>query len=778
MYKVILFLLLVSFGYAQNQPDRLVRQSELNYVTPEMYGVVGNGTINDSATVANMFTSALGKVLVFEDSVYAWDKVIDIDCDEKTLTIIASNSIIRSTATNPEQEYFAFWIYQQNRPAVGAVYSTGGSTFELVDTMVTEGYLGKRISGTGAVATSGTLTKVSGTGGDATYTYTKLNTMDGRYYLPLGAINFDNATKLDISGINFEFDNSSGYARDGGAFFDGILIKNSENINFVSNSISNAIQTGLRLYNCDNVNVTHNKIDSCWLAGVLFNAVDGGLIGWNQISNIGDYAPMDGYGISISHQGGTWEDNRNINVIGNKVTACLRKGIDIHGGVNIIIDKNYVYRFGDKGISGYNTGNFEKGHLDHVENMSITNNVIENDSVWFSSLPWGYGRYGYDEPYTIAISVGSYEWTRPAYGDAQDNVVVSGNIMKNLTAYQGDTLVSICAIRVFTGYTGTVSIINNYVDSSNVIHGISVADGNYAPYITQLRNLDISGNTFTKVNALGLGVAPGAIILATAGEHINISNNRLIECSAYQSYGIWVTQITPNIVGNVKINDNHIDADTSAGTEHGMGYGIYIKSGNYQANNNSFSGAIQTGRCIVQWVTLHGTQYNNIYYNDDYTIQNLPDYTSNLTGKLNIDFYKDTTSAVDTIATMMVNGGTSFPYAINGIANFLVTVRVASNLSGEQSIYRYNAWCKNDTTGQDTSLSYIETVTFGIDTLDSEMFEGSEDIPEVVWQNIADKVPATGRLRRIDIYATKPESIYSVEVKFNGYKIMPYYMTY
>lgn len=741
--------------------------------------LTSGGTVNDSIDVYNMFTAALGKTLIFTDSIYAWSSIMDIDCNNSNIAITSSNNtLLNITAQNPEQEYFAFWTGRGiDRPEVGDIYSTGGSQFELVDTVITENFLGRRISGSGTIAASGTLTRVTGSG-NASYSYTTLITQDGRYYLPLGAIGFNNAAKINISNIRFQFDNSGSYTRAGGTFFDGVLIKNSNNVTFTKNSITDAVQWGIRLYNCDNVNLTYNTIDSCLLGGIGFNAVHNGNIGWNTIENIGVDAPANGYGISMSHQGGTWENNENITIIGNTVNYCLRKGIDIHGGVGLKVMHNTVKGFGDKGIGGYNLGGFEYGHLNQVGDLSITDNIIENDSVWYSNIAWGYGKSGYDEPYVIAIPVGAYDFTKPVSGDEQSQVIISGNVIKNLTVYQGDTLVSISAIRVFTGYTGTVLISGNVVSNSTLIHGISVADGNDAIYTTQLQNLDITNNSFTDVNAVGLGTDAGAIILATAGEFVNISNNKLIRCSAYGSYGIWTQQISPNILSNVKINNNVIDGDTSAGFEKGIGYGIYIRTGTYQANNNSFSGNILTGRCIVPYITLSGSAINNTYFTDSLTAQTLPDYTSNTSGKFNITFIKDTTSSVDTIATLMVNGGTSYPYAINGIASFSVNVMVSSNLSTEQSIYKYFAWCKNDTTGIDTTLGYIETVTFGIDTLTSQVFEGTEDFPALNWQNIADEVPATGRLRRLDIYCDKPESTYKVEIEFQGYKLMPYFMTH
>ena len=608
--------------------------------------------------------------------------------------------------------------------------------------------------------------------------------MDGQYYLPLGAINIVNAEKVEIEGIQFQFNNDNGFARDVGPFLDGILIDSCDQVIFKNNTITDVSNWGLRIRVSDDIEVTHNVIDSCLLGGMGITAVEGGVIGWNDVSNNGVDAPANGYGISLTHQFGTWQSNENITIIGNQCDYNLRKGIDMHGGNNIVITGNTIKGFVDKGISAYSSGDFEYGHVDEIVDVTIIDNMIENDSTWYSNITWGYSASGYDEPYAIGIGVGTYYWGKPVSGEGAGNIIVSGNKMKNLTVFQGDTLVSFFAIRVYTGNAHTVQISNNIIDTSKVMHGISAADGNYESYVSQTQNLDITGNSFTQVNAEGAGDVAGRIILATGGENINISNNKLIECSAYGGHGINVIQVTPNIIKHVKVNNNHIDADTTeVDSVSGIGIGIYVRHGDFQVNNNTFSGHILTRQCISLWVTLEGTAMNNSYFgsfldSDTMRVQSLPDYSSPTSGKLSTVLHRDTTTAADTITTMMVNAGTSYPYAINGSASFHITITVSSNATPEQGVYEYYAWAKNDTSGQDTELDYVDSVEFSLDTLSSTILEGSEDYPTVVWANIGEAGGTTGRLRALNVYCDKTETTYAIEVKFQGYRLKPHYLVY
>jgi hypothetical protein len=342
------------------------------------------------------------------------------------------------------------------------------------------------------------------------------------------------------------------------------------------------------------------------------------------------------------------------------------------------------------------------------------------------------------------------------------------------------------------------------------VHGISIGGG--APTLADgdIQVVDISGNIFRRVIAEGLGTSvAGRIIVVTGGKTININNNKMIDCSAFGGHGIYTVGVSPQVIDFVKINGNFIDGSE----EIGLGAGIYIRSGRYDITNNTFSGRILTGQPITSFITTQGTIQGNSYINEDENEQPLPDYLSSTTGEFNISFAKDTSSAIDTITTMLVNPGGSYPYSINGSAGFWVTVEVSN--STEQSVYEYYAWATNDTTSQDTTVSkytetkdefsyseevedlaeikiggkpvateqdttlyYVENVSFGIDTLTSTVINGSDDPLQLFWQNIGGASTPAGHLRRLEIYCDKPETIYKVKVKFLGYRLQPYYMTY
>jgi len=106
--KEILFLLLVSIAFPQNQSDRLTAQSELNFITPESFGAVGDGATNDAIAIYKTISSNPGKAILFSKH-YRINSSINIDLAGKNLDImftenakISSNYVISSS---PAQYY-------------------------------------------------------------------------------------------------------------------------------------------------------------------------------------------------------------------------------------------------------------------------------------------------------------------------------------------------------------------------------------------------------------------------------------------------------------------------------------------------------------------------------------------------------------------------------------------------------------------------------------------------------------------------------------------------
>ena len=528
--KTKIFLIILLFAgviYSQtNQPNRLVRQSELSYVTPEMYSVVGTGVVNDSATVVEMFNAALEKVLVFTDSIYSFDTRFNINLQNKKLKIDLGKSIIYNTAYTTNDIYYAFHQTLDTgipRPSVGAVYINNSSYYTVIDTMITE-YILTQKTGSTEPNTSGTITKFSGTG-ESTYSYSSVT--NGQYYIPDGAFRFYNG-QIEIKGGEWKFYNDGSFTRNVGEYFDGVIIDSCSSVLVEDSRFANASHENLRILNSQNVTIQRNEVDSSALAGIAFTNVKHGKVLYNYIHDIGYNPPIDGYGFTGSNQFGTYDDNEDILIEGNKIINSTRKAIDFHGGVQIVIRNNFVKGFGFLGIYAVNGGSGEHGHLFKVSDVIIDGNFIQQDSTWLNTfnLPyWLYGGGG-----NRGIMFGSYNIKDadryPPFGGSYKCI---NNTLSHLTCFVNDTLYSIVGIEATIGQSDIIQINGNSIDSSQFWYALAAASGNGGTYEGQPTQLLIHDNSYSGVTAQGrhdVDVS-GRIIFVAGGEYVNIHNETI-----------------------------------------------------------------------------------------------------------------------------------------------------------------------------------------------------------------------------------------------------------
>ncbi len=342
----------------------------------------------------------------------------------------------------------------------------------------------------------------------------------GTYDAPDGCLVFDGG-QVDLQGITLTGTNAGIPPNDGssGNALSLLQISNCTSVSLNNIVASYGIYCGIQIINCKNLLVENCIAQYNNYAGLLVRGTTGSQIIGGNYSYNGYNAPYNGYGVTFSGRfpypaGSTPIDNTNILITGITANFNKRKGIDIHGGVNVQIIGNNIKGFGYYGIYAVDE-NGNAGYEKYVKDVIIQGNIVENDLAFYTSLgiTWNI------EP----INVGSYSYGLPDLFLAPGSFIVESNIIRNCDMPGARSM-----ILVFVGNAGTpidaVHIRNNIIMNAVIGYpgdgAIMVAGPSLNP-----RLIDISGNTIDGNSASSN--TNGAGITVLAGELVTVHDNNI-----------------------------------------------------------------------------------------------------------------------------------------------------------------------------------------------------------------------------------------------------------
>ncbi len=244
-----------------------------------------------------------------------------------------------------------------------------------------------------------------------------------------------------------------------------VLIENVEIFGFNANGIfvgasKVAYSARIRINGCY---LHHNRV-----AGILYGNVDGiSIIDCDMEYNGSQPDGGTGYGCA----GSSGAIPKNVQIIGNRANYNYRKGIDLHAGIQAIIEGNIC-----NGNRLY--GIYAEGR--NTADIIIRNNIVTG--MQKTKLDIG-------EPYTwiCGITIGVYE---PGEDKTLHNYIISGNIIKDFGLEQGD------AYPIFVYHSnnnGYIQIKDNTVNAGNISNLVRFSTRGEKASSYDI-SLDISGN--------------------------------------------------------------------------------------------------------------------------------------------------------------------------------------------------------------------------------------------------------------------------------------------
>jgi len=558
------------------------------------------------------------------------------------------------------------------------------------------------------------------------------------YYSLEGAFYFTNADQLIMRNINFAAANTGSFDRTTGPFFDGVIISDCTMVKLDNVHVSGAPQYGLRIQSVDTLIINNSSCSNNYLGGLGFSACKHVAIVGGDYDENGCDPPVSGYGIASLHQYGTGIDNENIYIAGVRARKNLRKGIDIHGGVKVIIENNFVTGFVYGGIYAVNEGANEANHLKHVADVQIRNNVIENDATWFAGLTLHAG-----EPLGIALQAGSYNDGASVAVASGGSWIIDGNILKKCNMVNSSVNKLAYIIECFAGTSQIVSIKNNHLEDA-ACSASAIYVGSAGAYGQPLQ-VDISGNKLLNITA------GEDLIFTTAGKEVHIHHNDTLGCAANNTDGTGIEVIqydSGSQVKLVKIDNNCLDA--------GGQIGIVV---------GTISNSVPVGQVIVNDNMLKGTwlskiniasdnllKTSNNYYND----VKLPDQNSASTSRseYSLETSDSTPLTIDTMTvdiSQYVDGAAmidieimSVPYNNNENANIIFKYIATASPGAGFIITRVSILCSNETT------------------------HVNDYIPTLSWVG-------TSTVKVLRIALNTPWTKFYIKMNNNGWRLMPYY---
>jgi hypothetical protein len=349
------------------------------------------------------------------------------------------------------------------------------------------------------------------------------------YRNPRAALHFYNGTNVNIQGLNFTGLNHDIYsvtwtgqnpATHPYSYFNNILFTFCDSIYLENVTSRYADYAGVQVVNSKKLTMINCNMERNSYVGVLVRGTLSGLISGGSYSYNGNIPKIVGYGISISgrfqYPYGTGDviDNQQFTITGVTANYNMRKGIDSHGCISLVIQNNHVKGWATDAIYAVNEGgetNFEKVNKEII----IDNNICIQDTTWYFSLTEDRIPDALKPQYCGGIAIGTYgaavkgggvhkvtnnilrDMTgnstthivryginafQQASGEAQDAMIVRGNQIINCRAYYGAIMM----------YDGSATIIPKFTEvSDNIISGGSFPIG---IYIDKGNSLTIQNN--------------------------------------------------------------------------------------------------------------------------------------------------------------------------------------------------------------------------------------------------------------------------------------------
>ena len=585
----------------------------------------------------------------------------------------------------------------------------------------------------------------------------------GAYNTLQGLIDISNGGRVIIDGLTLESYNT------GLSYYDGLLIQDSEEIYLNNVTSKYAGQNGIRIVSADNLYVQDCKADSNLYAGLHVNNVKHATVTGGTYSYNGSTPYLNGYGMTFSHQFFTTGVNEDVSISGVQANYNLRKGLDIHGGINVNISNNFIKGFCTAGIYAVGGAGGEANDVFDVRDVIISNNVIDVDSVWFATLDFSsykttygssVGRFGAD-----GILTGAYEPTS-GVADMEDrgSYKVTGNIIKNLVGYDSDTLMTQYGIKSFVGWASTVEIKDNTIYNSKVTNAVlSVVSGNTA---TEANTVKISGNTIDSCYSEEDG------IIVTAGQSIGITDNHfsnmMIDTAAARGAIINVTAFLYSNIEGVNISGNF--------TNNSIGrFGILVISDTTYSMDVSITNNILKGTYTQR--TISDLAYPmGIYVKDNigqpnFDAQNTVEKGEQTYSQLNR--LMATTGNVDYAIQVDSDTLNFYPFTIENTFNnghFFAEIEItgvrAPTTAGEYNViavYKFYARSYCNTTDTLFSTDDVSTLTIAGDSAGVVNMT-----PTIQWVG-------TGLIRDLQILFPRPYVTYNIAIKYTSYQLKGIY---
>ena len=565
----------------------------------------------------------------------------------------------------------------------------------------------------------------------------------GTYYNNTAQLTFKNGRNLNISGLQVQASGTGSYQNGiqidtvTRVFLDGVKVKHSKFI-------------GLRAETIEELYVNNCTADSNGYAGlVLINTNHSTVVGGSYSYN-GTTPFVDGYGISYSHQNGTFQDNRDITITGVQALYNLRKGIDGHGGIGAYIAGNHVKGYTYAGIYWVGNGDNLAGNLMDVKDAVITGNIVEQDSTWFANL-----NLTGQTAYSHGIQVGLY---RPTYVTSGQPIKpggvfkVTNNVLKNLVSRNNSTLWSQYGIHSFAGASAEIDIENNSIINGKFqVATIALVSGNEDD---QPNIVKITGNSIDSSTAVT------DMILVTAGKTVRVSDNQISASHVTTDSTAAISVF--NYLAGADIRNIQVDHNMISGA---FDYGIRVMCDSAVASitNNHFDGTYNLEKIFTD---LAGTGINM----SGNTAANVGITAPILTRGAISHRLPDKISAQSGTAEYSINTSSVYPNTINtltlpctwngGNAQFEVTVYV-TNGYGKQMSYVFNARAYNDGT------SHWGTQLVSEATYDADSTTLATYLPIVSWSGATDT-------RILQVICPTQYTTYHVFIKFTTWDLTPY----
>lgn len=550
------------------------------FATPEQYGAVGDSVTDDTAAIQAAFDSGKPVIIFKKNATYKVSKANDLvifpnndePCvylaNKSNITIIGNNATLKSDIHGQG----VMEIFASSNIIVDALKFSGYGSFPAI---APDGR-GEKGDASGGYYTAGydweshknnsvDTSAFLGVNGDATQPW---GTFGGGFIgnaacgllIENGCENIyiSNciSTGFNYSGFSVGFRGHSGYAV-------------NKNIIFEKCIANNMYDDGFNILLCDGVTISHCLIENIGHPSARLN----------DTSTPYSYTYADpGYGITCRKPIDVYSQAQNVNIVGNTINNCVRKGIDSHGCNGWSVDSNNVYLCYVGGI------NIAGGSTDETSTFraQIINNIIRYCGLGGEAVSSSHATDGANTPQNKNITLN-----------------ISNNILENCaTANQGfiyvrtsaDTIISNNIIRDFWSlfaittsqviYVGNGDKQSELVTIANNIITIS-ATFQYVIRLLNVNNGSIHDNIAHVTKVANAVAATGAI-----ANNVNICNNRIIADTATGSPAL--SGSTGAIINNIMSGSDGMNLSFIRNTYDMTGGVISISNPMFRSNSRVF----------------------------------------------------------------------------------------------------------------------------------------------------------------------------------------------